>query len=89
MSRDPGWSLNNTSNCIAGQIQVNPKLNIGGLHPNRLRQLCRIGSKNEKIIHYADIGAALIKARDQHLNPFKTLKAVMPRLRKLKNQQNL
>lgn len=117
------------------------KLNIGGLHPNRLRQLCRLGSKyepfllrrfeekkrysilalylyelsqsltdkaieihdrqinillskgrkqqeelqkkngkslNEKIIHYVDIGAALIKARDEHLDPFKTLETVMP-----------
>lgn len=117
------------------------ELNIGGLHPNRLRQLCRLGSKyepfllrrfeekkrysilvlylyelsqtltdkaieihdrqinillskgrkqqeelqkkngkslNEKVIHYVDIGAALIKARDEHLDPFKTLETVMP-----------
>lgn len=110
------------------------ELNIGGLHPNRLRQLCRLGSKyepfllrrfeekkrysilalylyelsqsltdkaieihdrqinillskgrkqqeelqkkngkslNEKIIHYVDIGAALIKARDKHLKHYK------------------
>jgi TnpA family transposase len=117
------------------------ELNIGGLHPNRLRQLCRLGSKyepfllrrfeekkrysilalylyqlsqtltdkaieihdrqinillskgrkqqeemqkkngkslNEKIIHYVDIGAALIKARDENLDPFKILETVMP-----------
>lgn len=116
-------------------------LNIGGLHPNRIRQLSRLGSKyepfslrrfeekkryailalyiyelsqnlidkaieihdrqinillskgrkqqeelhkqngkslNEKIIHYVDIGAALIKARDENLDPFKTLESVMP-----------
>jgi TnpA family transposase len=117
------------------------ELNIDGLHPNRLRQLSRLGSKyepfllrrfeekkrysilalylyelsqtltdkaieihdrqinillskgrkqqeelqqkngkslNEKIIHYVDIGAALIKAKDEQLDPFKTLESVMP-----------
>jgi len=117
------------------------ELNIVGLHPNRIRQLSRLGSKyepfslrrfeekkryailalylyelsqnlidraieihdrqinillskgrkkqeelqkqngkslNEKIIHYIDIGAALIKARDENLDPFKILESVMP-----------
>lgn len=35
-------------------------------------------SLNEKIVHYIDIGAALIKARDENLEPFKTLESVMP-----------
>ena len=35
-------------------------------------------SLNEKIIHYIDIGAALIKARDENLDPFKILDSVMP-----------
>jgi len=35
-------------------------------------------SLNEKIVHYIDIGAALIKARDENLDPFKTLESVMP-----------
>lgn len=117
------------------------ELNIAGLHPNRIRQLSRLGSKyepfslrrfeekkrysilalylyelsqnlidkaieihdrqinillskgrkkqedlqkqngkslNEKIVEYIDIGAALIKARDENLDPFKTLESVMP-----------
>lgn len=33
---------------------------------------------NEKIVHFIDIGAALIKARDQGLDPFATLEQVMP-----------
>lgn len=33
---------------------------------------------NEKIIHFADIGAALIRARDEGLDPFTTLETVMP-----------
>lgn len=35
-------------------------------------------SLNEKIVEYIDIGAALIKARDENLDPFKTLESVMP-----------
>lgn len=117
------------------------KLNLEGIHPNRLRQLSRLGSKyephsfrrfeenkryamlsvylydlsqtlidlaieihdrqinillskgrkeqeeiqkkngkslNEKIIQFADIGAALIKAKNEGLDPFTTLEAVMP-----------
>ncbi len=117
------------------------ELNIAELHPNRIRQLSRLGSKyepfslrrfeekkrysilalylyelsqnlidkaieihdrqinillskgrkkqeelqkqngkslNEKIVEYIDIGAALIKARDENLDPFKTLESVMP-----------
>ncbi|SMC26196.1 Transposase and inactivated derivatives, TnpA family [Clostridium acidisoli DSM 12555] len=34
-------------------------------------------SLNEKIVHYIDIVAALIKARDEKLDPFKTLESVM------------
>ncbi len=33
---------------------------------------------NEKIIHYADFGAALIKARDEGIDPFVMLETVMP-----------
>ncbi len=35
-------------------------------------------SINEKVIHFADLGAALIKARDEGLDPFETLETVMP-----------
>lgn len=34
-------------------------------------------SLNEKLIHYIDIGAALIKAKEEGLDPFKTLESVM------------
>lgn len=116
-------------------------LNIAELHPNRIRQLSRLGSKyepfslrrfekkkrysilalylydlsqylidkaieihdrqinlllskgrkkqeelqklngkslNEKIVEYIDVAAALIKAKDENLDPFKTLESVMP-----------
>ncbi|EGO9014440.1 Tn3 family transposase, partial [Enterococcus faecalis] len=33
---------------------------------------------NEKVIHFADIGAALIQARDEGLDPFSTIEKVMP-----------
>lgn len=33
---------------------------------------------NEKVIHYADLGAALIKARDEGSDPFVMLEMVMP-----------
>lgn len=35
-------------------------------------------SVNEKVIHYADLGAALIRARNEGLDPFASLEAVMP-----------
>ncbi len=35
-------------------------------------------SLNEKINHYADIGAALIKAKEEGLDPFTTIEKVMP-----------
>ncbi len=34
-------------------------------------------SLNEKIIHYVDIGAALIKAKNENLDPFKALESVI------------
>lgn len=33
---------------------------------------------NEKVVHYADLGDALIKARDQGIDPFVMLETVMP-----------
>lgn len=55
--RNPGWSLISINNIpenvldyISEQIKVSPKeleLNIAGLHPNRIRQLSRLGSKYE------------------------------------------
>ncbi|MEQ6375951.1 Tn3 family transposase [Bacillaceae bacterium S4-13-56] len=33
---------------------------------------------NEKVVHFADIGAALIQARDKGLDPFSTIEKVMP-----------
>ncbi len=33
---------------------------------------------NEKVVHYADLGDALIKARDEGLDPFVMLETVMP-----------
>lgn len=33
---------------------------------------------NEKVVHFADIGAALIQARDEGLDPFNTIDKVMP-----------
>lgn len=33
---------------------------------------------NEKVIQFVDIGAALIKAKNESLDPFKTIEAVMP-----------
>lgn len=35
-------------------------------------------SLNEKLIHYASLGAALIKARNEGLDPFSTIENVMP-----------
>lgn len=35
-------------------------------------------SVNEKVVHFADIGAALIKAREEGLDPFTILETVMP-----------
>ncbi|WP_264806715.1 Tn3 family transposase [Cytobacillus sp. NCCP-133] len=33
---------------------------------------------NEKVVHFADIGAALIQARDEGLDPFSTFEKIMP-----------
>ncbi|UTI43919.1 DUF4158 domain-containing protein [Niallia sp. RD1] len=33
---------------------------------------------NEKVVHFADIGAALIQARDEGLDPFRTIEKIMP-----------
>lgn len=33
---------------------------------------------NEKVVHFADIGAALIQAREEGLDPFNTIEKVMP-----------
>lgn len=33
---------------------------------------------NEKVVHFADIGAALTQARDEGLDPFSTIEKVMP-----------
>ncbi|PFJ39484.1 DDE transposase [Bacillus thuringiensis] len=33
---------------------------------------------NEKILHYADLGTALIKAKEENVNPFVVLETVMP-----------
>lgn len=35
-------------------------------------------SVNEKVVHFADIGAALIKAKTEGLDPFKIIETVMP-----------
>ncbi|MEV3308218.1 Tn3 family transposase [Paenibacillus larvae] len=35
-------------------------------------------SINEKVVHFADLGAALIKARNEGIDPFVALEAVMP-----------
>lgn len=35
-------------------------------------------SVNEKVIHYARLGEALIKAREEELDPFTTLETIMP-----------
>jgi TnpA family transposase len=35
-------------------------------------------SINEKVVHYADLGGALIKARNEGIDPFLALEAVMP-----------
>lgn len=34
-------------------------------------------SLNEKIVHYIDLGAALIKAKNENLDPFKVLESVI------------
>lgn len=34
-------------------------------------------SLNEKIVHYIDVGAALIKAKNENLDPFKVLESVI------------
>lgn len=145
LKEDPGHSSPKAFTEVIDRLELirslNLELNIVGLHPNRIRQLSRLGSKyepfslrrfeekkryailalylyelsqnlidkaieihdrqinillskgrkqqeelqkqngkslNEKIVHYVDIGAALIKAKAENLDPFKTLESVMP-----------
>lgn len=35
-------------------------------------------SINEKVLHFADIGEALVKARNEGLDPFEVLEKIMP-----------
>jgi TnpA family transposase len=145
LKEDPGQSSPKAFMDVIDRLQVIRKielnLNIEGIHPNRVRQLSRLGSKyephsfrrfdeskryamlamylydlsqslvdlaidihdkqmniflskgrkeqeeiqkqngkslNEKVIQFVDIGAALIKARNEGIDPFKTIEAVMP-----------
>ncbi|MFA9378680.1 MAG: Tn3 family transposase [Lachnotalea sp.] len=145
LKEDPGQSSPKAFMDIIEKLEVirklNLKLNLEGIHPNRLRQLSILGSKyephsyrcfeenkryamlsiylydlsqtlidlaieiqdrqinillskgrkeqeeiqkkngkslNEKVIQFADIGAALIKAKNEGLDSFTTLEAVMP-----------
>jgi len=61
------------------------------IHDRQIMQLLSKGRKaqaelqqkngksiNEKVIHFADFGSALIKARSEGVNPFTALEAVMP-----------
>lgn len=144
LKEDPGQSSPKAFLEVIDRLEVIRKLNLNlnceGVHPNRIRQLSRLGSKyephllrrfedskryamlalylydlsqnlidlaveihdkqmniflskgrkeqeeiqkqngkalNEKVIHYAHLGAAIIKARDEGLDPFKTIEAVM------------
>jgi len=145
LKEDPGQSSPKAFMDVIDRLEVIRKiklnLNIEGIHPNRLRQLSRLGSKyephsfrrfeeskryamlalylydlsqslidlaveihdkqiniflskgrkdqeemqkqngkslNEKVIQFVDIGAALIKAKNEALDPFKTIETVMP-----------
>lgn len=145
LKEDPGQSSPKAFMDVIDRLEVIRKLelnlNIEGIHPNRLRQLSRLGSKcephsfrrfeenkryamlalylydlsqslidlaveihdrqiniflskgrkeqeeiqkqngkslNEKVIQFVDIGAALIKAKNEGLDPFKTIEKVMP-----------
>jgi len=145
LKEDPGQSTPNAFLEVIKRLDrirdLKLDLNIEGVHPNRIRQLSRLGSKyephsfrrfednkryamlalylydlsqtlvdlaidihdrqiniflskgrkeqesiqkqngkflNEKVIQFVDIGAALIKAKNESLDPFKTIEAVMP-----------
>lgn len=145
LKEDPGQSSPNAFLEVIKRLDrirnLKLDLNIEGVHPNRIRQLSRLGSKyephsfrrfednkryamlalylyelsqtlvdlaidihdrqiniflskgrkeqesiqkqngkslNEKVIQFVDIGAALIKAKNEGLDPFKTIEAVMP-----------
>lgn len=144
LKEDPGQSSPKAFMDVIDRLEVIKKLelnlNIEGIHPNRLRQLSRLGSKyeshsfrrfeeskryamlalylydlsqslidlaveihdrqinaflskgrkeqeeiqkqngktlNEKVVQFVDIGAALIKAKNEGLDPFVTLETVM------------
>jgi len=145
LKEDPGQSSPKAFMDVIDRLKIIRKLeltlNIDGIHPNRVRQLSRLGSKyephsfrrfeeskryamlalylydlsqslvdlaidihdkqiniflskgrkeqeeiqkqngkslNSKVIHFVDIGAALIKARNEGLDPFATIETVMP-----------
>lgn len=145
LREDPGHSSPKAFTEVIERLELirslHLELNIEGIHPNRIRQLSRLGSKyepfllrrfeeqkryailalylyelsqnlidkaieihdrqinillskgrkeqeelqkqngkslNEKIVHYVDIGAALIRARSENLDPFQVLETVMP-----------
>jgi hypothetical protein len=145
LREDPGHASPKAFAEVIARIEeirkIGLSMNIDGLHPNRIRQLSRLGAKyepyafrrfdedkryailavclyelcqilidkaieihdrqinmlmlkgrkeqeemqkkngkslNEKINHYANIGAALIKAKDEGLDAFATIEKVMP-----------
>ncbi|AJA46824.1 transposase [Clostridium pasteurianum DSM 525 = ATCC 6013] len=145
LKEDPGQSTPNAFLEVIKRLDrirdLKLDLNIESVHPNRIRQLSRLGSKyepysfrrfednkryamlalylydlsqtlvdlaidihdrqiniflskgrkeqesiqkqngkflNEKVIQFVDIGAALIKAKNESLDPFETIEAVMP-----------
>ncbi len=145
LKEDPGQSSPKAFMDVIDRLEVIRRielnLNIEGIHPNRVRQLSRLGSKyephsfrrfeenkryamlalylydlsqslidfaieihdkqiniflskgrkdqeemqkqngkslNEKVIQFVDIGAALIKAKNEGLDPFTTIETVMP-----------
>ena len=145
LKEDPGQSSPKAFLDVIDRLEIirklNLNLNIGGIHPNRVRQLARLGSKyephsfrrfednkryamlalylydlsqslidlaidiyykqintllsngrkdqeeiqkvlgkslNEKVIQFVDIGVALIKAKNEKLDPFKAIESVMP-----------
>lgn len=57
--------------------QINALLSKGRKKQEELQKLSG-KSLNEKIVHYIDIGGALIKAKNDNLDPFKVLEDVMP-----------